>query len=137
MRPLRDCRDLQTSLETRRDIFRREMLFVKKQQRLEKMRQQMANGNETSTTSRSVGSEEEKGRTRSLEYGIFECMCRVCNSHVLFAATTSTTTKTPNGENTNQRKQIHSAGFRRHVSDYNDDDGEDDVDVFGGGNDDY
>lgn len=45
------------------------------------------------------------------------------------------TSKTPKGENTNQRKQIHSAGFRRHASDYIDDnDGEEDDDD---GNDDY
>lgn len=35
--PAKDCGDLQTTIETRRDIFRREMLFVKKQHRLEQL----------------------------------------------------------------------------------------------------
>lgn len=40
VRPLRDCRDLQTALETRRDIFRRDLLSAKKHQRLEELRVQ-------------------------------------------------------------------------------------------------
>lgn len=58
--PAKDCGDLQTAIETRRDIFRREMMFVKKQQRLEQLRLLQTNGaadnkeadiaNESSTT---------------------------------------------------------------------------------------
>lgn len=48
VRPMRDCRDLQTALETKRDIFRKELLYVKKQHRLEQLRQHLANGSGSS-----------------------------------------------------------------------------------------
>lgn len=47
--PAKDCGDLQTAIETRRDIFRREMMFVKKQQRIEQLRLQQQNNNVEST----------------------------------------------------------------------------------------
>lgn len=36
--PAKDCRDLQMSIETRRDIFRRDMMQLKRQEKLEKMK---------------------------------------------------------------------------------------------------
>lgn len=40
----KDCHDLQMSIETKRDIFRKEMLYVKKNQKLEKMKAEQNNG---------------------------------------------------------------------------------------------
>lgn len=36
--PAKDCHDLQMSIETKRDIFRKEMLYVKKIQKLERLK---------------------------------------------------------------------------------------------------
>lgn len=36
--PAKECRELQMSIETKRDIFRREMMFIKKSQMLDKMK---------------------------------------------------------------------------------------------------
>lgn len=37
--PARDCRDLQMSLESKRDIFHKELLHVKRLEKLEKIKQ--------------------------------------------------------------------------------------------------
>lgn len=36
--PAKDCRDLHMSIETRRDIFRRDMMQLKRQEKLKKMK---------------------------------------------------------------------------------------------------
>lgn len=47
VRPFRDCTDLQTALETRRDIFRKDMMNEKKQQRLEEMHEELCTSSDS------------------------------------------------------------------------------------------
>lgn len=44
--PAKDCHDLQMSIETKRDIFRKEMLYVKKIQKLERLKSTNNNAGE-------------------------------------------------------------------------------------------
>lgn len=49
--PAKDCHDLQMSIETKRDIFRKEMLYVKKIQKLERLKSTNNNAAETTLQS--------------------------------------------------------------------------------------